>query len=139
VAQSPILGFGPGQYGAGAAAALHNTTVYEELGLPFGVFGTEGFIDNNWFSLWGETGTLGMLFYLWFMLGLFFMSLKTARESKDPYTQAMALGFCAALIGVAFNGFTSTIFEIRTISYYLWLYAGFVYVLAHRDKTLKGV
>jgi len=65
VAASPLLGFGPGQFGGGAAAALHNTKVYEELGLPFGVYGTEGYIDNNWFSLWGEAGTLGMLFYLW--------------------------------------------------------------------------
>ncbi len=139
VSASPILGFGPGQYGGGAAAALHNTTVYEELGLPFGVYGTEGFIDNNWFSLWGEAGTLGILFYLWVMIGLFTMSLKTARDARDPYTRAMALGFCAAIIGVSFNAFTSTIFEIRTVSYYLWLYAGFVYVLSQHDKKLKQV
>ncbi len=137
VSQAPILGFGPGQYGAGAAAALHNTTVYEELGLPFGVYGTEGFIDNNWFSLWGESGTLGMFFYLWIVIGLFTMSLKTAKDAKDPFTRAMALGFCAALIGVVFNSFTSTLLEIRTISYYLWLYAGFVYVLSQKDKRLK--
>ena len=83
VATSPILGFGPGQFGGGAAAALRNTSVYEDLGLPYGVFGTEGFIDNNWFSLWGETGTLGMIFYLWFYGGLFFFALKVARESKE--------------------------------------------------------
>jgi len=112
---------------------MHNTEVYENLGLPFGVFGTEGFIDNNWFSLWGETGTLGMVFYIWMLLGIFFMSLKTAREAKDPFTRAMALGLCAAIIGVSFNAFTSTVLEIRSIAFYLWLYAGFVYVLARED------
>lgn len=136
VAASPILGFGPGQYGGGAAAALHNTKVYEELGLPFGVFGTEGFIDNNWFSLWGETGTLGLILYLWMFVSLFLLGLKVAREAKDPLSRALALGLCASLIAVGFNGFTSTLFEIRTISYYLWLYAGFVVVLAQKEKLL---
>jgi O-antigen ligase len=134
---SPILGFGPGQFGGGAAAALRNTSVYEELGLPFGVFGTEGFIDNNWFSLWGETGTLGMIFYLWLYGGLFFFALKIARESKDSFTQSIALGVAAILLGVAFNGFTSTILEIRTSAFYVWLYAGFLYSLAHTERVFS--
>ncbi|MBI4256952.1 hypothetical protein HY626_02765 [Candidatus Uhrbacteria bacterium] len=136
VAASPILGFGPGQFGGGAAAALHNTKVYEELGLPFGVFGTEGAIDNNWFSLWGESGTLGMVFYLWFYFGLFFYALNTARTHKDPFVQALALAVGAMLIGVAFNAFTSTLLEIRTSAYYLWLYAGFLYVLAEQKEKV---
>ncbi|PJA45357.1 hypothetical protein CO174_03470 [Candidatus Uhrbacteria bacterium CG_4_9_14_3_um_filter_50_9] len=134
VAASPILGFGPGQFGGGAAAALHNTSVYEELGLPFGVFGTEGFIDNNWFSLWGESGTFGLLLYLWMFVVLFKMGLTAAREAKDPYTQALGLGLCACLIAVSFNAFTSTLFEIRTSAFYLWLYAGFVFVLLKKEK-----
>ncbi|MBI4592287.1 hypothetical protein HY733_02455 [Candidatus Uhrbacteria bacterium] len=132
VAASPILGFGPGQYGGGAVAALHNTKVYEELGLPFGVFGTEGAIDNNWFSLWGEVGTLGMVFYLWFYGGLFVYALNIARTHKDPFVQMLALAVGAMLIGVAFNAFTSSLLEIRTSAFYLWLYAGFLYVLANR-------
>ncbi len=134
IAASPILGFGPGQYGGGAVAALHNTKVYENLGLPFGVFGTEGAIDNNWFSLWGESGTLGMVFYLWFYMGLFFYALNVARTHKDPFVQALALAVGAMFIGVAFNAFTSTLLEIRTSAYYLWLYAGFLYVLAERGN-----
>lgn len=136
IAASPILGFGPGQYGGGAVAALHNTKVYEELGLPFGVFGTEGAIDNNWFSLWGESGTLGMVFYLWFYVGIFLYALHSARTQKDPFVQALALAVCAMLIGVGFNAFTSTLLEIRTSAYYLWLYAGFLYVLAqHKERV----
>lgn len=134
VAASPILGFGPGQFGGGAAAALHNTKVYEELGLPFGVFGTEGAIDNNWFSLWGESGTLGIALYLWLYLALFFYALNVARTHKDPFVQAMALAVGAMLIGVGFNAFTSTLLEIRTSAYYLWLYAGFLYVLAQERE-----
>jgi hypothetical protein len=132
VVASPVLGFGPGQFGGGAVAALHNTRVYEELGLPFGVFGTEGFIDNNWFSLWGEAGTLGMAFYLWMYIGLFVFALRAARSAEDSFVRALSLGFCAVLIAVFFNAFTSTLLEIRTTAFYLWLYAGFVYVLGEK-------
>jgi hypothetical protein len=136
---SPIFGFGPGQFGGGAAAALGNTSVYEDLGLPYGVFGTEGYIDNNWFSLWGESGTLGMIFYLWMYIGLFVFALRTYHSSKDPTTQALSLGLAAVLLGVAFNAFTSTLLEIRTLAFYLWLYAGFVFVLTKKRPRRRKI
>ncbi len=132
VSASPLFGFGPGQFGGGAAAALHNSSVYESLGLPFGVFGTEGFIDNNWFSIWGESGTLGIVFYVWIYLAVFLFAYRTYRKHKDPFTRSLAIGLCAVMIGIAFNAFTSTIFEIRTTGYYLWFFAGIVYVLGNR-------
>lgn len=134
VATSPIFGWGPGQFGGGAVAALHNTAVYDQLNLPFGVFGTEGFIDNNWFALWGEAGTLGLLFFVWLYIVLFRRSLETYYRAHDPYVKGLAIGLAAILLAVAFNGFTSTIFEIRTVAFYLWLYGGFVYVLG-REVT----
>ena len=133
ISASPLFGFGPGQFGGGAVAALGNTTVYEQLGLPYGVYGTEGMIDNNWFSLWGESGTLGMIFYLWMFGALFFFALRVVQESKDPLVRALAAGFTATIIAVAFNAFTSTVLEIRTLAFYFWLYAGFLYVL-HQKK-----
>jgi len=130
VPASPLFGFGPGQYGGGAVAALTNTRVYEQLGLPFGVYGTDGYIDNNWFSLWGETGTLGLIFYLWMYGALFFYSLKVYKKSKDdPFVRALSLGFAAAMIAVALNAFLATFLEVRTLAFYLWLYGGFVVVL----------
>ncbi len=131
---SPILGFGPGQFGGGAVAALHNTSVYEQLGLPYGVFGTEGFIDNNWFSLWGEAGTLGIGLYLWLYIAIFLYAIRVARTHNDAHVRALALGVSAMMIAVAFNAFTSSVLEIRTSAYYLWLYAGLLYALASRGK-----
>ena len=134
VRSSPLFGVGPGQYGGGAAAALHNTRVYEKLNLPFGVYGTDGYIDNNWFSLWGETGTLGMIFYAWMILALFRMALRTWRESHDPYVRGLALGYCGCVIAVMFQAFLATYLEVRTLALYLWLYGAFIYVLARREK-----
>lgn len=129
VAASPLFGFGPGQFGGGAVVALDNTRVYEHLGLPFGVFGTEGIIDNSWFSLWGETGTLGLVFFLWLYVGLIVQFIRIHRRSKDPFVRALSIGVAAAMLGVAMNAFLSTVFEIRTLAFYIWLYAGFVVAL----------
>ncbi len=138
VAASPLFGFGPGQFGGGAVAALGNTKVYEQLGLPFGVFGTEGIIDNSWFSLWGETGTLGMAFFLWMYVGLIVHFIRIHRRSKDPFVRALAIGVAAAMLGVALNAFLSTVFEIRTLAFYVWLYAGFVVVLGEGNPKLPS-
>lgn len=137
VAASPLFGFGPGQYGGGAVAALGNTTVYEQLGLPFGVFGTEGIIDNNWFSLWGETGTLGILFFLWMYFAILRECLRVYQTSSDGFTRSLAIGTMAAMLGVAFNAFLSTAFEIRTLAFYLWLYAGFVVALGEEEQERR--
>ena len=134
VRSSPLFGVGPGQFGGGAVAALGNTAVYEKLNLPFGVYGTGGYIDNNWFSLWGETGTLGLAFYAWMIFALAWMALTVMRESKDPYVKGLALGYFGCVLAVSFQAFLATYFEVRTIALYLWLYGSFVYVLARREK-----
>ncbi|OGL95849.1 hypothetical protein A2348_00360 [Candidatus Uhrbacteria bacterium RIFOXYB12_FULL_58_10] len=131
---APLFGFGPGQFGGGAVAALGNTHAYDRLGLPFGVFGTEGIIDNNWFSLWGESGTLGFIFFIWMYLALLRECLRLYRASSDGFTKALAIGTMAAMLGIAMNAFLSTIFEIRTLAFYLWMYAGFVVVLGEKEK-----
>jgi len=130
----PLFGAGPGQYGGGAAAALHNTRVYDKFGLPFGVYGTEGFIDNNWFSLWGEVGTLGLAFLIWMFLILFKKARSIFEISKDTFVKSIAIGFAACIIAVTFNAFTSTLLEIRTVAFYFWLYAGFVIVLGEQES-----
>lgn len=139
VRSSPLFGVGPGQYGGGAAAALGNTAVYERLNLPFGVYGTEGYIDNNWFSLWGETGTLGVLFYAWMLVALGRMALNVWRGSKDPYVRGLALGYVGCVVAVAFQAFLATYFEVRTLALYLWLYGAFIYVLGRREKVYEPV
>lgn len=134
VPASPFFGFGPGQYGGGAVASLGNARVYERLGLPFGVYGTDGYIDNNWFSLWGETGTLGFAFYLWMYAALFAYAMRVYREAKggDSLTRSLALGYAACMLAVALNAFLATFLEVRTLAFYLWLYGGFIVVLGRQ-------
>lgn len=135
VRSSPILGVGPGQYGGGAVAALGNTTVYDRLNLPFGVYGTDGYIDNNWFAVWGETGTLGFFFYGWMMWTLAMIGWRTWRGAKDEFLRGLALGFVGAVIAVSFQAFLATYLEVRTLALYLWLFGAVIYLWARKEKV----
>jgi O-antigen ligase len=134
VPASPLFGFGPAMYGGGAAAALGSTAVYDQLGLPFGVYGTEGYIDNNWFSLWGELGTIGLVLYLWVYLGIFRFCVQVWRRSKKIITRTIALGAASIFVAVALNAFLATFLEVRTLAVYLWVFAALVYVRAEQEK-----
>ncbi|MDP3985718.1 MAG: O-antigen ligase family protein [bacterium] len=136
IAASPLFGVGPGQFGGGAAAALGNSRAYDALGLPFGVYGTEGYIDNNWFSLWGETGTLGLIFYLWMFVGLFLVARRLYMRSTQPFTRGLALGFIGATVAVALNAFLATFLEVRTLALYFWMFGAFLVVLGRREKII---
>lgn len=136
VRHAPLLGVGPGSFGGGAAAALGTTRAYDSLGLPFGVAGTEGYIDNNWFSLWGETGTLGLGLYLWMYVAVFLVARRVFRSSTDPFTRGLAAGLAGALLAVALQAFLGTYLEVRTLALYVWLIGGCVVVLGRREKLI---
>lgn len=126
VPSSPVFGVGPGQYGGGAAAALGNTIVYDQLSLPFGVYGTGGYIDNNWMSMWGELGTIGLGAFLWLYIGLFLLCIRTALTHEDKDIRALAGATAAILVAFSLNAFLATFFEVRTMAPYVWVLCGLV-------------
>lgn len=123
VANSPLFGVGLGNYGGGAAAALQNTLVYDRLHLPFGISNVYGQIDNSWFSIWGESGTIGLLCFL----GMFIMLLRLALkkiETGDEFDSALGKGVFGAAIGLIIMGFFGPYLEFRALLFYFWLFAG---------------
>ncbi len=135
VAASPILGVGPGSYGAGAAAALHYVVQYEAHGLPFGIHGYQGHIDNNWFSLWGEIGTLGLALYIALIVYLGCAALFVFRHSSDEFYRAFALGYLGVIAAISFQAFLATYLEVRTLAFYFWLIGGLILVEHERLKA----
>lgn len=125
---SPIFGFGPGRFGAGAAAALHVTDVYDALKIPFGVWGTEGYIDNNWFAIWGEVGTVGLIAYAFMVGSLLRLAVRVFRNSPEPEVRGLALGYAGAVAAVIFQAFLGTYLEMRTLALYLWMFGAFLVV-----------
>ena len=126
VSSSPLFGVGPGSYGGGVAAALHYTAAYEKADVPFGIYGTEGYIDNNWFSLWGELGTLGLGAYILLFVLLARSSYRIYRSSSDPLMRGLSLGFLGVIPAVSLQAFLGTYLEVRTLALYFWLFAGVI-------------
>ncbi len=136
VSASPLFGHGPGSFGGGAAAVLGNTATYDKLGIPFGVYGTEGYIDNNWLSLWGEIGSLGLALYIW-MFALLFRAARTVyRGTQDPLLRGLALGYLGATLAFAFQAFLGTYLEVRTISLYFWMFGALIVALGQKEKLM---
>ena len=130
IAQHPVFGVGPGQFGGGVAATLKLHQRYDEAGLPFGIGGVAGQIDNNWFSLWGEVGTLGVLAFLWMLCALWYAAYRTWRTSHDSLIKGLSLGYMGALCTCVFVAFFGPYFEVRTLSMYMWLFGGIIVAIA---------
>jgi len=135
VPASPIFGFGPGSFGGGAAAALHMTDVYDALKIPFGVWGTEGYIDNNWFAIWGEVGTVGLAAYAFMIISLLRLAIRVFRTSKDRELRGVALGYAGAVAAVIFQAFLGTYLEMRTLALYVWMVGAFLTVYANSQNS----
>jgi O-antigen ligase len=134
---SPFWGVGPGNYGGGAAAALLNAAAYDRLRLPFGIQNIYGQIDNSWFSVWGEYGTLGFIFWA----GIFFMIIKTAKNiyksSSDGFSKMWAGGVVGATIGIMIVAFFGPYFEFRSLMFYYWTGVGILFLFYVEDKKDK--
>lgn len=132
-AHAPFLGVGPGYFGGGVATALHETAGYTKLNLPYGINGTEGYVDNNWMSILGETGYIGLALYISLFVILFRSALRVWGKGSTPMIRGLALGYCGALAAFAFQGLFATYFEVRTIAPYIWIFGG---ILAAEEMKL---
>jgi hypothetical protein len=134
VPAAPFFGLGPGMFGGGAASALHNTTAYDRLGLPFGVYGTDGQIDSNWMSLWGELGTVGLIIYALLMYFMVRTAWRVYKHSADPFNRGLALGYIGAFSAVMMQAFLGTYLEVRTLALYLFFFAALIVVIGKREE-----
>ncbi|MFH1029957.1 MAG: O-antigen ligase family protein [bacterium] len=122
----PFFGVGLGRYGSGVAASLGNRGVYNEFRIPYGVQNYLGSIDNNWFSLWGESGTLGLIAFMSIIISLFIFTYRFYKVVTNTFSKGITLGFLGAIIAVSFQGFLGQHFEVRPLSFYFWLIAGMI-------------
>jgi O-antigen ligase len=126
VPSAPVFGVGPGNYGGGVAAALLNDKVYSRLQLPFGIQNLYGQIDNSWFSLWGEYGTLGLLLWIGLLGVIIKQSFRIWQNAVDNYEKNLALGLIGSTVGIMVMGFFGPYFEFRTLMFYYWTLVGVV-------------
>ncbi len=137
VSAYPFFGVGVGNYGGGVAATMLNDNYYNRLGLPFGVANVYGQIDNNWMSIWGESGTLGLICWIAFFVVLFKAGFILNQIGKDGLAHTLGLGFCALSPAIAVIGFFGPYFEFRALMFYFWLLAGLMMNIYIKDTNYK--
>ena len=136
VSDSPLFGVGPGNYGGGVAAALDNRRVYNILHLPFGIQNVYGQIDNNWLSIWGETGTLGLLVWMLLFAKIFRSAYRVQEKSDDVIQKTVAQGLCGSVVALSIMGFFGPYFEFRALMMYFWLIVG-IALYYFREKSFS--
>ena len=135
VAHYPLFGVGLGNYGGGVAAAMLNDNFYNRAGLPFGISNLYGQIDNGWMSIWGESGTLGLICWLAFFVVLFKVGYELYKKGKDGLAHTLGLAFCGLSPAIAVIGFFGPYFEFRALMFYFWLLAGITMNLYLKDTN----
>lgn len=135
VSLSPVFGVGPGQYGGGVAAARLNTAIYDRVLIPFGIQGQFGQIDNSWFSLWGEVGTVGAFAWLGLFGAIIRMAYFVYNRTTHAWIEAISLGTIGATSGMIIIGFFGPYFEFRTTMFYYWLMVAIVVLYYTRYKS----
>jgi hypothetical protein len=88
-----------------------------------------GFIDGQYFRILAETGALGLLCFVWLLVRIYRMTLRTYRESTHRFDQAISLGFLAGFVGMLFHALTANTFIIVRIMEPFWCIVGIVAVL----------
>lgn len=68
------------------------------------------FIHNSYLWIWLKTGILGLLPFLWFLIGLIVYGLKEWRNISDPLLRATGLGLTLAFVGLAFSNLVAPFF-----------------------------
>ncbi|HRY36406.1 MAG TPA: O-antigen ligase family protein [Candidatus Magasanikbacteria bacterium] len=135
VANYPLFGVGLGNYGGGVASAMLNYNFYDRLSLPFGISNIYGQIDNSWFSIWGESGTLGLICWLAFFIVIFRAGYILYKRGSDGFAQTLGLGFCALSPAIVVIGFFGPYFEFRALMFYFWLMAGILMNVYLKDTN----
>jgi O-antigen ligase len=98
---------------------------------PFLGFGVTGyrFVDAQYVRVITETGLLGLATFFILLATIFRRSLEVFRESADPFSQGLSMGFLAGFTGLLFHSIGANTFIIVRIMEPFWFLAAMVVML----------
>lgn len=94
-------------------------------GVPSGIV-----IDNQYTRVLNETGIVGFIAFMWLLLRIFKMGLKTYHASESSeFASAVSLGFITGFMGIVTMSLSAAAFIIIRIMEPFWFLAGIVTIL----------
>lgn len=133
VSLSPFLGVGPGMFG-GSVAGIFDSPIYQLMDMPYHMN-----LDNFYFQVWTEMGTLGLLAFLWLFLSIIKQALRAYRQVTDPYWQGVAAGALTVFAGITFQSLVAGIWEVHQVASYLWFLAALTYLMTNPWKETSRI
>lgn len=100
---------------AGWKSTLHSVYAYPLFGRGLG--STSLSIDNEAVRILGDTGIIGLLLFIWFMVRVFQTAIRTTKsEIEDKLVKGFVYGYLAGTIGLLIHSLGATTFTcIRTM------------------------
>jgi len=92
-------------------------------------------VHNKYLLVWAETGFLGLLFFVLFLISTIRQGFKITRI-EDRLLSPLALGLSAAIIGQMVHMFFD-VFHGRTQVQLLWLIAGLLMIMSFVQRPVK--
>ncbi len=96
--------------------------------LGYGVTGV-GFVDTQYPRVFGETGIIGFLIFIWLMAAIFRYGFYAFNNVEDDWVRGLTLGFLAGFIGLLIHSFSASTFIIVRIMEPFWFLAAIVMIL----------
>jgi putative inorganic carbon (hco3(-)) transporter len=105
----PIIGTGFATFGDSAAKG-YSSPIYDDYGIGFNIY-----TDNQYIQVIAQTGTVGVILFATFLLGMLFLLWKKRKETP------LALPLMGALLGVFAMGVLYNIWEDKTYTTYFFM------------------
>ena len=103
--------------------------------LGYGVTGG-GFMDNQYFRMLLETGSLGFLAFLWMNIAVFRESWRYYTIGSDDIFKGLSLGLMAGVVAMLVHSIGASTFIIVRIMEPFWFFVATVMALGHLEPTL---
>ena len=131
VTLSPLLGAGPGMFG-GSVAGIFNSPLYDILEMPYHMN-----LDNFYFQVWAELGTLGLFAFLWLFKNMFVQAYTAYKGQIDPYWKTIAAGTLTIFTALVVQSLVAGIWEVHQVAAYIWFFAGLTYLMKNQNLCSK--
>lgn len=121
----PLIGSGFGTFGDSASKS-YSSPIYENYGIA-----TDIYADNQYIEIIAQTGTVGVILFAVFLLGL--LGLFWKYRDGSPY----AIPLVAALIGIYGCGLIYNMWEDKTFTMYFFIITGVFIRNVHQKERLS--
>lgn len=95
---------------------------------------------NTYLEIMAEGGALGIISFLYIVIGSIVNLFKSGMKSTDKYIRTISIGLLASIIGILTNGMTEHIVYINRIIVMLWMVFGLTGALRniYEDEKAKA-